>query len=219
MAKARLHTNIPEWLPSKHSAMRSMLRLALTAYIFCFTALSPVQSHAFELEESTYKAKEVLDQIFASQGLRKPKMKIVNSLLGSTLTICSSSGEHGYTKVTKQSGPFYCPSEHTYYMPARFLEAFLYEYGPGAVSYVAAHEIGHAYQSQMGWQRQPPYHEWQADCIAGAVMRNSSFSARERTEAASAAFAVGGGSVHGSGKGRKESFLMGLRNGITGCNR
>jgi len=199
--------------------MKALPGLALSACILCFTVLSPGQSHAFELEESTYKAKEVLDQIFASQGLRKPKMKIVNSLLGSTLTICSSSGEHGYTKVTKQSGPFYCPSEHTFYMPARFLEVFLYEYGPGAVSFVTAHEIGHAYQSQMGWQKQPPYHEWQADCIAGAVMRNSRFSPRERAEAASAAFAVGGGSIHGSGIGRKESFLKGLQYGITGCNR
>jgi predicted metalloprotease len=142
--------------------------------------LPQANSQTFQLEESTYKAKESLDRIFTSQRLSKPRMKIVNSLLGATLSRCSSSGAHGYTQVTKESGPFYCPLEHTYYMPARFLEIFLYDYGPGAVSFVTAHEIGHAYQNQMGWRKQPPYHEWQADCIAGAVMRSSDFSARER---------------------------------------
>ena len=102
-------------------------------------------------------------------------------------------------------------------MPARFLEVFLYEYGPGAVSFVTAHEIGHAYQTQMGWRKQPPYHEWQADCIAGSVMRNPSFSPRERKEAAKAAYAVGGGSDHGSGSGRHDSFMKGLKFGITSC--
>ena len=199
--------------------MKLLLALTVTACISGLTCISPAISQSFELEESTYKAKEVLDQIFASQGLRKPRIKIVNSLLGSTLTRCSLNGEHGYTEVTKQSGPFYCPSEHTFYMPARFLEVFLYEYGPGAVSFVAAHEIGHAYQSQMGWRKPPPYNEWQADCIAGAVMRNPSFSAREINQAAKAAFAVGGGSVHGSGSGRQDSFMKGLKLGITGCNR
>jgi predicted metalloprotease len=199
--------------------MKILASLAAAACMSILAFFAPAISQSFELEESTYKAKEALDQIFTSQGLRKPRMKIVNSLLGSSLTKCSSGSTHGYTKVTKQSGPFYCPLEHTFYMPARFLEVFLYDYGPGAVSFVTAHEIGHAYQSQMGWQKQAPHHEYQADCIAGAVMRSASFSARERKEAAKAAFSVGGGSVHGSGIGRQESFMKGLKLGITECNR
>ena len=179
--------------------------------------LTPVKSQSFELEESTYKAKEALDEMFVSQGLRKPRIKIVNSVLGTTLTKCSSGGGHGYTQVTKESGPFYCPSEHAYYMPARFLEVFLYNYGPGSISFVTAHEIAHAYQNEMSWRKKPPYHEWQADCIAGAVMRSSSFTSRERSEAAKAAFALGGGATHGSGIGRQHSFMKGLTLGVRGC--
>lgn len=197
--------------------MKNLASTCAVAYMLGLALLTPARSQSFELEESTYKAKEALDQIFASQGLRRPRIKIVNSILGTTLTKCSSSGSHGYTEVTKESGPFYCPTEHTYYMPARFLEVFLYKYGPGSISFVTAHEIGHAYQNEMSWRKRPPYHEWQADCIAGAVMRSPSFSSRERSEAAKAAFAVGGGTTHGSGAGRQKSFMKGLSLGIKGC--
>ena len=102
-------------------------------------------------------------------------------------------------------------------MPARFLEEFMAMYGGGAVSFVTAHEIGHAYQLQNGWYKAPPYHEWQADCIAGAAMRNSLFSSRERKQAENAAYAIGGGSTHGSGFGRRQSFLKGLNGGVAAC--
>jgi len=197
--------------------MRNLTSACTLAYMLSVAFITPVSSQSFELEEATYKAKEALDQMFASQGLRKPSIKIVNSVLGTTLTKCSYSGGHGYTKVTRASGPFYCPTEHTYYMPARFLAIFLHNYGPGAISFITAHEIGHAYQQEMGWRKKPPHHEWQADCIAGAVMRSSSFSSRERSQAAKAAFAVGGGMTHGSGVGRQQSFMKGLNLGIKGC--
>ena len=202
---------------SQYGAMKILTAVCTFAYMLGLALLTPVRSQLFELEESTYKAKEALDEIFASKGLRKPRIMIVNSVLGTNLTRCSSGGGHGYTQVTKESGPFYCPLEHVYYMPARFLEVFLYNYGPGSISFVTAHEIAHAYQNEMGLRKKPPYHEWQADCIAGAAMRSSSFTSRERSEAAKAALAVGGGATHGSGIGRQQSFLKGLALGLRGC--
>ena len=64
-----------------------------------------------------------------------------------------------------RTGPFYCPNDHTIYLPYNFMQEFLDNVGDFAVVLILAHEWGHSVQAQVGELRGLSINrELQADC-------------------------------------------------------
>ena len=76
-------------------------------------------------------------------------------------------------KGNQVSGPFYCPTNQAIYFPTNWVNPstgkVMAEYGDFAMAIVAAHEVGHHVQEQVGWLEK--YRslniELEADCFAG----------------------------------------------------
>ncbi|GAB3668568.1 neutral zinc metallopeptidase [Actinocorallia lasiicapitis] len=124
---------------------------------------------------------------------------------GATQTAC------GY--ATAQVGPFYCPADQKVYLDLSFFRELQTKYGakggPFAQAYVIGHEYGHHVQNLLGTMNKvkqgttgassPAVRlELQADCYAGAWMRNAvqtgyltQVTSQDLEEALSAAEAVG----------------------------
>lgn len=133
-----------------------------------------------------------------------PKLVFFN---GSTNTACGAASAN--------MGPFYCPGDSRVYFDLNFLNQLQNQLGAQgryAQAYIAAHEVGHHLQNQLGiekkvraaQQRNPKMAnqysvamELQADCFAGVFGRlasdrgNIQITQQEFQEAMRAAAAVG----------------------------
>lgn len=119
--------------------------------------------------------------------------------------------------ATSNVGPFYCPADQKVYLDLTFFrdlqQRFGAEGGPFAQAYVIGHEYGHHVQNLLGTMNQVRPNtsgasssavrlELQADCYAGAWMRNAvrtgylaEVTQQDLQEALSAAQAVGDDSI------------------------
>jgi hypothetical protein len=122
-------------------------------------------------------------------------------------------------------GSYYCPKDNTIVLEPIQLESLRRQWGDGSVAYALVHEYAHAVQSQFRISLKDPYHELQADCIAGAVLLSKDTNAKadlainraDAYEMIATAYSVGGGSVHGSGNQRSDALVQGARAGLSGC--
>jgi predicted metalloprotease len=125
--------------------------------------------------------------------------------------------------ATAQVGPFYCPADHKVYLELGFFQELEQQFGaaggPFAQAYVIGHEYGHHMQNLLGTMDQVKHGttgasspavrmELQADCYAGAWMRNAvdtgylaSITDTDLAEAVSAASAVGDDSIQNRTQG------------------
>jgi predicted metalloprotease len=120
--------------------------------------------------------------------------------------IHSKCGEH------EDSGPFYCPADHTVYLDLRFFTLLLHEshVGPAAQAYIIGHEVGHHVQRLVGVAQRVDaanhadpsgsntrsvQTELQADCLAGVWARSayprSGLSVSDLNEALKTAHVIG----------------------------
>ena len=190
-------------------------KLVMIPSLFCSLEAN---ANPYALEDATYKVLEPFDYYFATRNTQPPSLVIVNNISGSVRTKCIASPDSlAYLAVSRSDGPLYYPVEHKYYLTADFMRDFLETHGSGSVSYVTAHEIAHGFQFQAGINLPPPFHEQQADCLAGAVMGMNGFTKKELSEAVSAAEDCGGGTTHGKGTDRAKAVRRGFSEGFLSC--
>lgn len=157
-------------------------------------------------------------------------------------------------------GPFYCPADASIYIDVEFFDMLVSDYGaaggPLAEMYVVAHEWGHHVQQVAGilssanTQDEGPSGgavrtELQADCFAGAWMRDATtavgeggepllqeFTRSDIEQTISAAQAIGDDHIqeqagmevdperftHGTSEQRTTWLLRGYEQGVTSCN-
>ena len=160
--------------------------------------------------------------------------------------------------ASAQTGPFYCPSGEGIYVDAAFFDTLRDRYGASegslAEMYVLAHEWGHHISNIIGSLQSAGREtgadsgsvrlELQADCFAGAWVKNAStvtddsgvpflkpVTDAEIRDALSAAAAVGDDHLmeqagvqvnpdnfsHGTSEQRQKWFMTGYQNGPTAC--
>jgi len=171
----------------------------------------------------------------------------------------SGSTDSACGTASASIGPFYCPADESIYLDTAFFEALRTDYGasggPLAQMYVLAHEWGHHISnltgalSQVGRETGPASGsvrlELQADCYAGAWVRNAStitddagvplmqpVTESEIADAMNAAATVGDdhlqqragqqvnpdGFSHGSSEQRQRWFQAGYQGGAMSCD-
>lgn len=175
------------------------------------------------------------------------------------VALYSGSTQSGCGAATAAVGPFYCPGDETIYIDTAFFATLRSDFGatagPLAQMYVLAHEWGHHISNLTGTLGKAGREtgassgsvrlELQADCYAGAWVRDSSTVAdangtpfmkpvtqAEIADAMNAAAAVGDdhiqqsagqrvnpdGFTHGSSEQRQRWFQAGYRDGATSCD-
>ena len=126
---------------------------------------------------------------------------------------------------THVEGSYYCPKSNTILVEPVQIERLRQKFGDGAVLFVLTHEYAHYLQWQTNSVLANPYHELQADCIAGAILLSGETDAPSALgitqddgyEMMATAYEVGGGDVHGSSTQRANALLTGARSGLKGC--
>lgn len=118
-------------------------------------------------------------------------------------------------------GSFFCPRTNTIVLEVNQLETLRRRFGDGAVVYAVAHEFGHWLQLALSLKRVYPDYELQADCLAGALLKNAnaaiSLDSDDLAEMARTANAIGGGD-HGSGQQRVDALAFGFTSGnVSSC--
>jgi predicted metalloprotease len=86
----------------------------------------------------------------------------------------SSCGENPPMRVDTNSktGPFYCTSDNTVFLPVGIFERIIAPVGDAATAFTVAHEWGHRVEDQLGLFNDPRYQqgpalELSADCLGG----------------------------------------------------
>ena len=135
------------------------------------------------------------------------------------LPIAADSKVYGgcgdYSIGSEVGGSAYCPRTHTIFLVPEQLQYFADEFGPSSVAFVVAHEYAHAVQLAFGilGTLKDPALELQADCIAGAFIKDGSSEigiTREDTlDMANLAYAIGD-PTHGTGAQRKYALSAGM---------
>lgn len=194
-------------------------------------------------------AADAIDQYWATQvsNYRPTQVILFN---GSTSSQCGTA--------SSQTGPFYCPPEELIYMDTAFFGTLSQQYGSSTGSlaqmYVLAHEWGHHISNLIGTINVDRSSgadsgsvrlELQADCFAGAWMKDATAAADETgqallkpitaeqlRDAMSAAAAVGDDHImesagmdvnperftHGTSEQRQRWLATGYEDGPTACN-
>lgn len=195
-------------------------------------------------------AADALDQFWSTQvsNYRPPQV-----ILFDDRTI-SSCGE-----ANNNTGPFYCPPEEQIYLDTAFFQVLTTQYGGSdgslAQMYVLAHEWGHHISQLIGTLDQADRGsgatsgsvrlELQADCFAGAWMRDATVATdetgtallkpitdQEMRDALEAAAAIGDDHImeragmrvnpdrftHGTSEQRQRWLFTGFEQGATACN-
>jgi predicted metalloprotease len=139
----------------------------------------------------------------------------------------------GCGAANSRTGPFYCPRDHSIYMPRTFMQYYLDNVGDFAVVIILAHEWGHAVQAQVGELRGLSINkELQADCYAGSYAHHAvNFSENVRLdpgdldEGATMLFLVGDrntdwfdDNAHGTSEQRMEAYIAGLEHNYGECD-
>lgn len=136
-------------------------------------------------------------------------------------------------RISSDIGPFYCPPDHTIYLPVWFMEYELETVGDFSVVVILAHEWGHAVQPQWPDARYEfsILTELQADCFAGAYSAYASndservtLEAGDLQEGVIALYFVGDidtdwfeEGAHGDSQQRLTMFLTGFQDGYAAC--
>lgn len=194
-------------------------------------------------------AADAIDQYWTTQvsNYRPPTLYLFD---GATSSQCGTA--------SAQTGPFYCPPEEGIYMDTDFFATLSSQYGASTGSlaqmYVLAHEWGHHISNLIGTinvdrstgaDSGSVRLELQADCFAGAWMRDATsatdeqgtsllkpFTAEELRDAMSAAAAVGDDHImetagvnvnpdsfsHGTSEQRQRWLATGYDQGPTACD-
>ena len=120
-----------------------------------------------------------------------------------------------YSIGAEVGGSSYCPRTHTIFLVPEQLKYFADEFGPSAVAFVVAHEYAHAVQTAYGilGTLKDPAFELQADCIAGAFIKEGSkeigITRQDTLDMANLAYAIGD-PTHGTGAQRKYALSAGM---------
>ena len=135
------------------------------------------------------------------------------------LPIAADSKVYGgcgdYSIGAEVGGSAYCPRTHTIFLVPEQLQYFADEFGPSAVAFVVAHEYAHAVQLAFGilGNLKDPALELQADCIAGAFIKEGSseigITRQDTLDMANLAYAIGD-PTHGTGAQRKYALSAGM---------
>ena len=135
------------------------------------------------------------------------------------LPIAADSKVYGgcgeYSIGAEVGGSAYCPRTHTIFLVPEQLQYFANEFGPSAVAFVVAHEYAHAVQLAFGilGTLKDPALELQADCIAGAFIKDGSselgITRQDTLDMANLAYAIGD-PTHGTGAQRKYALSAGM---------
>lgn len=191
-----------------------------------------------------------LDRFWTGEvdGYRAPAEVVLYD--GQTQSACGAA--------SSATGPFYCPSDESIYLDVAFFETLSSDYGASdgslAQMYVLAHEWGHHISNLIGTLQQTGREsgpasgsvrlELQADCFAGAWVKNAStvtddagvpflqpVTQQQIADAMSAAAAVGDDHImesagapvnperftHGTSEQRQRWFQEGYRSGPGAC--
>jgi len=137
----------------------------------------------------------------------------------------------------KPGEEFYCTAENNIYLDLGFLDDFARRsvngsLRDGAVFAVIAHELGHAWEHQVGFIDRDPTtsidNELFADCISGAVIAATYENPRVAVpliqQAAQAAYSVGNDDwqnpdFHGTPQQRRDATLLGAEDGHSSCEQ
>lgn len=135
------------------------------------------------------------------------------------LPIAADSKVYGgcgeYSIGAEVGGSAYCPRTHTIFLVPEQLQYFADEFGPSSVAFVVAHEYAHAVQLAFGilGNLKDPALELQADCIAGAFIKDGSseigITRQDTLDMANLAYAIGD-PTHGTGAQRKYALSSGM---------
>lgn len=206
------------------------------AFLFAFLALGiglgtmpKAEAQEWELEDLVELAaldiNEFWENIFEEENedYEAPEVEITNRA-----EIDTRCGD-----IPAEVGPFYCPPDHTIYLPVWFMEYELEAVGDFAVAVILAHEWGHAIQSQWDDARTEfsILTELQADCFAGAWARHAAdFSENVRLddgdlqEGVIALYFAGDittdwfdATAHGDSQQRMVMFFTGFQDGYSAC--
>lgn len=194
-------------------------------------------------------AADAIDKYWQTQvsNYRSPQLILFS---GATMSQCG--------QASSQTGPFYCPPEEMIYVDTAFFDTLARDYGSSTGSlaqiYVLAHEWGHHISNLIGTINVDRSSgadsgsvrlELQADCFAGAWMRDATtakddsgvsilkpITGAELRDAMSAAAAVGDDHImeqagmdvnpdrftHGTSEQRQRWLNIGYENGPTTCD-
>lgn len=121
---------------------------------------------------------------------------------------------------------FYCPIGHRIAFDLNLLGSLdSGENQAGAVAFVVLHELGHAYDAEIGFRRGVTGHgtdfqgEQFADCMAGALTTalGGNVEASVRAAFAAGGHVPGPTSTHGTGSQRRDAVTTGLEQGHKAC--
>lgn len=123
-------------------------------------------------------------------------------------------------------GSHYCPATRTVVLEVAQLENIRRRYGSGGVAFVVAHEYAHFMQDYAGIRLPAPYQELHADCMAASLLLGGHGHAvkvlginRDDVRAiARTAFAIGGGTTHGTSEQRLNAVAFGANNSLLDCD-
>ena len=118
------------------------------------------------------------------------------------------------------TGSYYCPTTHTIILDIDQVRTFYTEFGPASVSYIIAHEFGHAIQNRYNSYPEGSASELQADCLAGILIKTGSselgITRKDTLNMSLAAYGIGSAS-HGSGAQRSYALMAGMGIVNYGC--
>lgn len=123
-------------------------------------------------------------------------------------------------------GSHYCGKTRTIVLELAQLENIRIKYGDAGVAFAIAHEYAHFMQDYASVRVADPFFELHADCMAASILLGGNNHAIQRLgidqndilEMLRTAYAVGGGSVHGTSEQRVNAFLHGARNSLLDCD-
>jgi hypothetical protein len=186
-------------------------KLAIAASLIAIMANVPAA-------EAKNKVLQVVDQttkFLITNWIKDDELKKVDS--PQVIPLAAGSKVYGACgkkiKGFEVGGSGYCSTTHTIYLVPEELQAFYQAFGPSAAGYVVAHEFGHAIQAAYRFGLARPAQEFQADCLAGMLIRSGVQELgliRDNVLAmAHASYSIGGNS-HGSGAQRSYGLLSGM---------
>lgn len=180
----------------------------------CQTGMDADQNEQCRIVGVVNSIQAYWQQVFANNN-RQYSLAKTQLFTNGTQTAC------GY--ATAQVGPFYCPGDRKVYLDLSFFRTLQQQFGakggPFAQAYVIGHEYGHHVQNLLGTMSKVRQGtsgassaavrlELQADCYAGAWMKNAvqtgyltQVTPEDLAEALSAAQAVGDDSIQSRTQG------------------
>src|SRR5262245_16209016 len=160
----RGETRMNRFLPTATSRRVFVVALACSLTLSaCASPLAPSAKPANFYEAVRSDVERFWTDYFSSHGGRYTPIKKMQLFDGQILA-CGGL----------QRGPFYCGGgDQGVYLDSEFMQSELSDFGDFASAVIIAHEIGHHVQNLLGFTANITFHELQADCLAGAWMKDA----------------------------------------------